>query len=43
MQKGIDALVAQTRMLERAVAVLNLSGVQIDGSDSLDNQDDVFQ
>jgi putative iron-regulated protein len=39
----VDALVAQTRSIERAVTALGLSGVSIEGSDSLDNTDAVFQ
>mgnify|MGYP006198228709 CR=1 FL=1 len=33
----IDGLVDQTRSLERVIAALDLSGVTIEGSDSLDN------
>ena len=40
---GVDALVDQTRSIERAVAVLDLSDVAIEGSDSLDNPGAVFQ
>jgi len=40
---GVDALVDQTRSIERAVAVLDLSDVAIEGSDSLDNPTAVFQ
>lgn len=40
---GIDALVAQTRNIERAVAVLGLDRIAFEGSDSLDNPDAVFQ
>ncbi len=39
----IDALVTQTRSIERAVTALGLDGVTIEGSDSLDNTDAVFQ
>ncbi|OCX66825.1 peptidase [Thioclava sp. SK-1] len=38
----VDALVAQTRTIERAVAVLGTE-VEIEGSDSLDDPDAVFQ
>ncbi|WP_406736165.1 imelysin family protein [Thioclava sp. GXIMD4215] len=38
----VDALVAQTRTIERAVTVLGAE-VEIEGSDSLDNPDAVFQ
>ncbi|MEQ9330506.1 MAG: imelysin family protein [Thalassobaculum sp.] len=36
VQEAIDALVAQTRAIERVVAALDLT-IQIEGSDSLDN------
>jgi putative iron-regulated protein len=39
----VDALVTQTRSIERAVTALGLDGVTIEGSDSLDNTDAVFQ
>ena len=38
-----DALVAQTREIERAAAALGQSGVAVEGSDSLDDPDAVFQ
>ncbi|MBI2242092.1 MAG: peptidase [Magnetospirillum gryphiswaldense] len=37
VQAAIDALVAQTRSLEKAVAVLALGELKFEGSDSLDN------
>ena len=40
---GVDALVAQTRGIERAVGVLGLNKIAFEGSDSLDNPDAVFQ
>ena len=40
---GVEGLIAQTRHIERAVAVLGLDGVAIEGSDSLDNPTAVFQ
>ncbi|MDZ5699798.1 imelysin family protein [Chelativorans sp. M5D2P16] len=43
VQAVIDGLVGQTRSLERTIAALDLSGVTIEGSDSLDNPDAVFQ
>ncbi|TKT69342.1 imelysin family protein [Aquamicrobium sp. LC103] len=43
VQAAIDTLVDQTRSLERVIAALDLSGVTIEGSDSLDNPDAVFQ
>lgn len=43
VQDAIDALVKQTRSIERAVAALKLEGVELEGSDSLDNPDAVFE
>ena len=43
VQAGIDALIAQTRGIERAVALLQLDNVTIEDSDSLSNPDAVFQ
>lgn len=43
VQAAIDALVAQTRSIERVIAALDLSGIEIEGSDSLDNPDAVFE
>ena len=44
VQAAIDGLIAQTRGIERAVALLDLSGaVTIEDSDSLSNPDAVFQ
>jgi putative iron-regulated protein len=40
---AIDALVAQTRSIERAVSALQLSPLAFEGSDSLDNPEAVFQ
>ncbi|NVO24227.1 imelysin family protein [Donghicola mangrovi] len=40
---AVAALVAQTRNIERAVAVIGLEGVTVEGSDSLDNESAVFQ
>ena len=40
---GVNALVTQTASIERAVAVLGLSKVDFEGSDSLDKPDAVFQ
>lgn len=39
----VDALVAQTREIERAVKALKLGDVAVEGSDSLDNPGAVFQ
>ncbi|MEM0942476.1 MAG: imelysin family protein [Pseudomonadota bacterium] len=43
IQSAIDALVAQTRDIERAVSVLSLEPIAFEGSDSLDNPSAVFQ
>ena len=40
---GVDALIAQTRSIERVVAALGLGGVAFEGSDSLDNPSALFQ
>lgn len=43
VQAAIDGLIAQTRGIERAVALLELADVTIEDSDSLSNPDAVFQ
>lgn len=43
VQAAIDALIAQTRSLERVIAVLELGTVELEGSDSLDQPEAVFQ
>ncbi|MEM1384496.1 MAG: imelysin family protein [Pseudomonadota bacterium] len=43
IQTAIDALVAQTRDIERAVSALALAPIEFEGSDSLDNPSAVFQ
>ena len=43
VQAAIDAFIAQTRAIERAVALLELEDVTIEDSDSLSNPDAVFQ
>ncbi|MCA0203117.1 MAG: peptidase [Proteobacteria bacterium] len=40
---AVDALVAQTRDIERAITALGLEGVSLEGSDSLDNPSSVFE
>ncbi|MFO1138609.1 MAG: imelysin family protein [Paracoccus sp. (in: a-proteobacteria)] len=40
---AVDALVTQTASIQRAVAVVDGSKVEFEGSDSLDNPDAVFQ
>ena len=43
IMSAVDALVAQTRSIERAVAVLELDGIALEGSDSLDDPNAIFQ
>ena len=43
IQAAIDALIAQTRSTERVVQALGLATLTIEGSESLDNPDVVFQ
>ena len=43
VQAGIDALIDQTRSIERAVTALQLDSIAFEGSESLDNPDAVFQ
>lgn len=43
VQAAIDALIDQTRSIERAVAVLSLTNIDFEGSESLDNPNAVFQ
>jgi putative iron-regulated protein len=43
IQTAIDALVGQTRNIGRAIEVVGLEGVTIEGSDSLDNPGAVFE
>ena len=40
---GVDGLINQTRSIERVIAALGANGIEIEGSDSLDNPDAVFQ
>ena len=43
VQAAIDALIAQTRSFERVIAMLELGDIELEGSDSLDSPDAVFQ
>ncbi len=43
IQDAIDALTAQTETIEQIVAALNLTTLELQGSDSLDNPSAVFQ
>lgn len=40
---GVNGLIDQTRSIERVIAALGADGIEIEGSDSLDNPDAVFQ
>ncbi len=40
---AVNALITQTASIERAVTVLGLDGISVEGSDSLDNPEAVFQ
>ena len=40
---GVDALIDQTRSIERVVAALGVAAIEFEGSDSLDNPNAVFQ
>ena len=40
---GVNGLIDQTRSIERVIAALGVQGVGIEGSDSLDDPDAVFQ
>ena len=40
---GVNALIDQTRSIERAVAILGVDKIDFEGSDSLDDPDAVFQ
>ncbi|GAA3859210.1 imelysin family protein [Celeribacter arenosi] len=40
---GVNALIDQTRTIERIVSVLGADGIEIEGSDSLDNPGAVFE
>ncbi len=40
---GVEALVDQTRSIERVVSALSVDGIEFEGSDSLDNPSAVFQ
>ncbi|MEM9785242.1 MAG: imelysin family protein [Pseudomonadota bacterium] len=40
---GVNGLIDQTRSIERVIATLGANDIEIEGSDSLDNPDAVFQ
>ena len=43
VQDAIDGLIKQTRSIERAITTLELGSIELEGSDSLDNPNAVFQ
>jgi putative iron-regulated protein len=43
VQKAIDGLIDQSKTVERVITALDLGTVKLEGSDSLDNPDAVFQ
>jgi putative iron-regulated protein len=43
VQAAIDGLVAQAKTVERVIASLELGTIELEGSDSLDNPNAVFQ
>ena len=43
VQAAIDRLVTQTKSIERAIGALELGAIELEGSDSLDKPDAVFQ
>ena len=43
IQASVDALVAQAKALEKIIVPLGIEGVNFEGSDSLDNPQEVFK
>ena len=43
VQAAIDGLIDQTKTIERVIASLDLGTIELEGSDSLDNPNAVFQ
>jgi putative iron-regulated protein len=43
VQQAIDGLIDQTKTIERVIASLDLGTIELEGSDSLDNPDAVFE
>ena len=43
VQAAIDGLVDQTKTIERVISALELGKIELEGSDSLDNPNAVFQ
>ena len=42
IQNAIDALVVQSENIEKAAKLLDINNLQVEGSDSLDNPEAVF-
>ena len=42
IQNAIDSLISQSKNIELSAAALNIKNLQIEGSDSLDNPEAVF-
>ena len=43
VQAAIDGLIAQAKTVERVITALDLGTIELEGSDSLDNPNAVFQ
>lgn len=43
VEAGIDGLVDQTKTIQRVIATLDLDGIELEGSDSLDHPEAVFK
>ncbi len=43
VQAAIDGLITQTKSIERAISALDLGAIKLEGSDSLDKPDAIFQ
>lgn len=43
VQAAVDGLIDQTRSIERVIASLDVGTIELEGSDSLDNPDAIFQ
>jgi putative iron-regulated protein len=43
VQAAIDGLVTQTKSIEQAIAALELGAIELEGSESLDKPEAVFQ
>lgn len=43
VQAAIDGLIAQAKTVQRVIASLDLGTIELEGSDSLDNPNAVFQ